>query len=94
MAELAGQCPAGVELSGLSFACPCHEFAARFGTTPPVESCPGRETLAEIQRRHGRDLDAARNASTRALFDLAREIRQAESRGAALEALARPAPTT
>ena len=92
--EHCGTCPAAVTLPGLSVACPCQEFATRFGTSPPRDRCPAEETTAEMQRRHGHDEDAARTATARALYGLARAIRRAESSAAALEALRREEATT
>jgi hypothetical protein len=87
--RIAENCPAATELPGLRAPCPCAEFAAKFGTPPPRESCPARETVAEARRRHARDGEAARSATHRALHDLARAVRDAESRAEGLEALHR-----
>jgi hypothetical protein len=87
-APIAENCPAEIELPGLHAPCPCAELAAKFGTPPPRESCPARETVAEARRRHARDREAARSAVYRALHDLSRAIRDAESQADTIEALA------
>lgn len=91
-AQIGMQCPAAIELRGLHVPCPCAEFAARFGTPPPRESCPATETAEQMRRRHDRDVAAARADTARALHQLSRAIRDAESRADALEALARRPP--
>jgi hypothetical protein len=86
--RIAESCPAAIELPGLRAPCPCAEIAAKFGTPPPRERCPARETVAEARHRHARNREEVRSATYRALHDLSRAIRDAESRGDAIEALA------
>lgn len=83
-------CPAAIELPGLRAPCPCAELAAAFGTRPPADACPARETAREARRRHERDLAAARAETYRALHEVAVAIRKAESRADALGQLAGP----
>lgn len=85
--QIAELCPAAIELPGLHAPCPCAEFAAKFGTRPPGGSCPARETVDEMRRRHARELAPVHAATRQALHELSQAIRDAESRAAALEAL-------
>lgn len=86
------QCPAAIELPGLRAPCPCADFAAKFGTPPPADHCPARETVDEMRRQHGDDMAAVRSATAASLHELSRAIRAANSSVAALEALARRSP--